>query len=111
MPIEAYGALVANARGAGVRVIADLSSPRIEAAAAEQPDLVKLNDWELATYIKGPVDTPDRLLGAAQRLRDLGAANVLVTRAGDPALALLDGEVWELVPPKFGRLPRGLLTR
>lgn len=101
MPIDAYGALVANANAAGVRVIADLSSPRIEAAAAEEPELVKLNDWELAAYIKGPVDTPDRLLGAAQRLRDLGAANVLVTRAGDPALALLDGEVWELVPPKF----------
>jgi 1-phosphofructokinase len=101
MPIEAYGALVANARGAGVRVIADLSSPRIEVAAAEQPELVKLNDWELAAYIRGPVDTPERLLGAAERLRDLGASNVLVTRAGDPALALLDGEVWELVPPKF----------
>jgi 1-phosphofructokinase len=101
MPIEAYGALVANAHGAGVRVIADLSSPRIEVAAAEQPELVKLNDWELAEYIRGPVDTPERLLGAAERLRDLGPANVLVTRAGDPALALLDGEVWELVPPKF----------
>ena len=66
MPIEAYGALVANARAAGVRVIADLSSPRIEAAASKQPELVKLNDWELAAYIKGPVDTPKRLLAAAE---------------------------------------------
>lgn len=101
LPIDAYGALVTNARGAGVRVVADLSSPRIEAAAAARPELVKLNDWELAAFTRGPVDTPERLRGAAERLRDLGAANVLVTRAGDPALALLDGEVWELVPPKF----------
>ena len=101
MPIECYGALVANARGAGVRVIADLSSPRIESAAAAGPDLVKLNDWELAAYVKGPVDTPERLMGAAGSLRDLGAANVLVTRAGDPALALLGDEPWELIPPKL----------
>ena len=101
LPIDAYGALVTNARGAGVRVVADLSSPRMEAAAAARPELVKLNDWELAAFTRGPVDTPERLRGAAETLRDLGAANVLVTRAGDPALALLDGEVWELVPPKF----------
>ena len=101
MPIDCYGALVTNARGAGVRVIADLSSPRIEAAAAAGPELVKLNDWELADYVKGPVDTPERLLDAAGRLSELGAANVLVTRAGDPALALLGDEAWELVPPKL----------
>lgn len=101
LPLDVYWDLVANARGAGVRVVADLSSPRVEAAAAAGPELVKLNDWELAAYVKGPVDTPQRLRGAAERLRELGARNVLVTRAGDPALALLGGEAWELVPPKF----------
>ncbi|HSD23984.1 MAG TPA: PfkB family carbohydrate kinase, partial [Solirubrobacterales bacterium] len=101
LPIDCYGALVTNARAAGVRVIADLSSPRVEAAAAAEPELVKLNDWELAAFVKGPVDTPQRLRDAAERLRELGAANVLVTRAGDPAIALLGDELWELVPPKF----------
>ena len=101
LSLEVYGDLVANARGAGVTVIADLSSPRIEAAAAAGPELVKLNDWELAAYVKGPVDTPTRLRAAAEKLRTLGARNVLVTRAGDPALALLEGEAWELIPPKL----------
>ena len=49
----------------------------------------------------GPVDTPARLRDAAGRLRELGARNVLVTRAGDPALALLGDEAWELIPPKL----------
>ena len=36
-------------------------------------------------------------------------ANVLVTRAGDPALALLGDEAWELAPADVrGRIPRGL---
>ena len=101
MPLDVYGNLVANARAAGVRVIADLSSPRLEPTAAAEPELVKLNDWELAAYVAGPVDTPQRLRAAAKKLRDLGARNVLVTRAGDPALALLGDEAWELVPPKL----------
>jgi Fructose-1-phosphate kinase and related fructose-6-phosphate kinase (PfkB) len=101
MPLDVYGSLVANARGSGVRVIADLSSPRIEEAAAAEPELVKLNDWELAAYVVGPVDTPQRLREAAERLRALGALNVLVTRAGDPALALIGDEAWELIPPKL----------
>jgi 1-phosphofructokinase len=101
VPLDVYGDLVANARAAGIPVIADLSSPRIEPTAAAGADLVKLNDWELAAYVVGPVDTPERLREAAGRLRDLGAANVLVTRAGDPALALLGDEAWELIPPKL----------
>jgi 1-phosphofructokinase len=101
LPLEAYGDLVTNARAGGVTVVADLSSPRIEAAAAAGPELVKLNDWELAAFAKGPVDTPRLLRSAAERLRDLGARNVVVTRAGDPALALLGEEAWELVPPKL----------
>jgi 1-phosphofructokinase len=101
LPLEVYGDLISNVRGSGLRVIADLSSPRLEAAAAGKPELVKLNDWELAAYVRGPVDTPRRLRAAAEKLRVLGAGNVLVTRGGDPALALLGDEAWELIPPRF----------
>ncbi|MGH2983375.1 MAG: 1-phosphofructokinase family hexose kinase [Solirubrobacterales bacterium] len=101
LPLEVYWDLVANVRASGVRVIADLSSPRLEAAAAAGPDLVKLNDWELAAFVVGPVDTPQLLRGAAERLRALGARNVLVTRAGDPALVLLGDEAWDLIPPRL----------
>ncbi len=101
VPLEVYANLVANAHGAGVRVIADLSSPRLEPTASAGADLVKLNDWELAGFVKGPVDTPERLRGAAERLLELGARNVVVTRGGDPALALLDGQAWELIPPRL----------
>ena len=66
MPLDVYGDLVANARAAGIPVIADLSSPRIEPTAAAGRGLVKLNDWELAAYVVGPVDTPERLRGAAE---------------------------------------------
>ncbi len=51
--------------------------------------------------MRGPVDTPERLRGALERLQELGAPNAVVTRGGDPALALLGSEAWELIPPKL----------
>ena len=106
LPDEIYGELAADVRANGCPVIVDLSSPRLDAVLPTGPDLVKLNDWELAEYVQGPVDPPDLLLAAARRLRDAGARSVLVTRGGEPAL-WLDGDAPPrlVVPP---RLERGM---
>jgi 1-phosphofructokinase len=103
LPLEVYGNLVTDVRGNGTPVMVDLSSPRLESALEGEPELVKLNDWELAEFIKGPVDTPERLRAAAEQIRDRGAGIVVVTRAGDPALVVRGAEAWELVPPRFER--------
>jgi 1-phosphofructokinase len=103
-PNEVYETVVADVRAGGVPVIVDLSSPRLERTLAYGPDLVKLNDWELAEYVCGPVDGP-RALDAARRLQAAGAKAVAVTRAQAPVLVLpMDGEPFEIVPQA---LPRG----
>jgi 1-phosphofructokinase len=102
LPLDIYSNLVADVRAAGVPVLVDLSSPRLDSALAGRPDLVKLNDWELAEFVQGPVDG-GRLRDAAERVREAGAGSVIVTRGGDPAL-VLDGErAFELRPPRLER--------
>ena len=103
LPLDSYGLLVADARENGVPVLVDLSSPRLDAALEARPDIVKLNDWELAEYVVGPVDGLTRRRGAAERLLEAGAGAVIVTRAAEPALVLRGDEAWELVPPRFSR--------
>jgi 1-phosphofructokinase len=103
LPLGTYGDLVADVRGRGVPVIVDLSTPRLDSALEGRPDLVKLNDWELAEFVVGPVGTPAQLRAAAEALRARGAQRVVVTRAELPALVLDDGGAWELVPPRFER--------
>jgi 1-phosphofructokinase len=103
-PGEAYETIVADAKSAGITVLVDLSSPRLERALRDEPDLVKLNDWELAEYVRGPVDGP-RALAGAKSLREAGARNVAVTRGAGPILVLTaDDEAYEIQPPS---LPRG----
>ena len=101
LPNEVYAAVVGNVRAAGVPVLLDLSSPRLDHALAYGPDVVKLNDWELAEYVRGPVDGL-LALDAMRALRQAGAAAVVLTRAQAPIL-VLDGdtEPYEIVPPRF----------
>ena len=73
MPPEVYGKLVADVRANGTPVIVDLSPPRLDSALEGEPELAKINDWELARYIIGPVDTPRAHARRAERLLEAGA--------------------------------------
>jgi 1-phosphofructokinase len=103
LPLEIYGNLVADVKANGTPVVVDLSPPRLDSALEGGPDLIKINDWELASYIEGPVDSEQRMRAAAQRLLDAGSGAVIITRAGEPAMVLRGDEAWTLIPPRFER--------
>jgi 1-phosphofructokinase len=101
LPLEVYGDLVADARTGGCRTLVDLSSPRLDSALSGEPDVVRINDWELAEFVCGPVSTPQTLLAGAERLRERGARSVVITRGERPALVLHEDQAWQLTPPHF----------
>jgi 1-phosphofructokinase len=103
LPLEIYGSLVADARDNGTPSIVDLSPPLLDSALEGKPALVKINDWELAQSVQGPVDTEARMRAATERLLERGATGAIVTRAEQPALVLRGDEAWELIPPRFER--------
>jgi 1-phosphofructokinase len=102
LPGEAFATVAGNAAAAGIPLVVDLSSPRLESTLAARPAVVKLNDWELAEYVGGRVDGP-RAPAAMHRLRDAGAQTVVLTRGGEPVLVLGgdDDAPYEIVPPRF----------
>jgi fructose-1-phosphate kinase PfkB-like protein len=75
----------------------------MESALRGRPDVAKLNDWELAEFVRGPVSQPAQLLAAAERLRELGGGTVVVTRGGQPALVLGQDGPRLLVAPRLER--------
>ncbi|MFI4984594.1 MAG: 1-phosphofructokinase family hexose kinase [Solirubrobacterales bacterium] len=101
LPLEIYGDLIADVRAGGCRTLVDLSTPRLDSALRGKPDLVKLNDWELAQFVCGPVAEPSQLRAAAQRLCEEGAGAVIVTRGERPALVLAGERAWLLSPPRL----------
>jgi 1-phosphofructokinase len=108
LALEVYRNLVEDVSANGTRVIADLGSPRLDSALEGGPDVVKVNKWQLAEFADRELSDPQQLRAAAERVLDQGAKSVVVTRGGDPALVLRDGEAWTLVPPRFeGGAPEG----
>jgi len=101
LPIEVYRDLVADTGAGGARALVDLSSPRLESALHGEPELVRINDWQLAEWVRGPVSTPELLLEAARRLQDRGARRVIVTRGELPALVVEQSQALQLSPPRF----------
>ena len=103
LPVELFGDLVSDVRDNGTPVLVDLSTPRLDSALAGNPTLAKLNDWELAEFVCGPVDSPEALQASTRRLVEQGAGAAIVTRGADPAFALRNGELLQLSPPRFER--------
>lgn len=103
LPLEIYGNLVADVKANGTPALVDLSPPRLDSALEGKPDLVKINDWEVAKFIEGPVDTEARMRAAVEKLLEAGAGTAIVTRAEEPAIVVRGEEAWELIPPRFER--------
>ena len=79
LPREIYGDLVADARARGCRTLVDLSTPRLDSALRGEPDLVKLNDWELAEFVSGPVSPHRSTAPATSRRRFSWLTRVMLT--------------------------------
>lgn len=103
LPLQVYARLVSVAVAAGVLVVVDLSTPRLDAALRGGAAVVKINDWELAELVVAPVDELRQRDVAARRLVEMGASRVVVTRGPSSVLAVDGtGTAVELVPPPVG---------
>lgn len=101
VPVEVYRRLTADLRANGRTVVADLSGPPLAAALEGGLSVLKVSHEELLTdgYARG--DSVPELLAAMNRLRKAGADNVVVTRAAEPALALLGEAEIEVGGPRL----------
>jgi 1-phosphofructokinase len=101
---DVFRRLIGDLRANGKPVIADLTGPPLRAALKGGVELLRLSDEELLVERYASSDSVPDLVAAAHRLRAEGARQVLVSRAGSPALLVGDGaepQVIELAGPRF----------
>jgi tagatose 6-phosphate kinase len=98
-PADGFGRIARIARDKAVPVLADTYSPALTAVLAEQPALVKVNADEAATATGLPVTNAGQAASAAQRLRDAGAASVVVTLGADGAVLATGSETRHMKAP------------
>jgi 1-phosphofructokinase len=108
VPADMYRRLAEDIRTNDIPVLADLSGDQLTAAVEGGVDVLKVSHQELVQDGRATEDTQEALLEAMRSLRADGAADVVVSRADDPTLALVDRRVLEVVvPPLQAADPRG----
>jgi 1-phosphofructokinase len=98
---EVYRRLAADLVTNGGQVVADLSGDHLAATLAGGVTVVKVSHEEVVKDGRAEDDSLDGLVAAAYRLREDGARVVLISRADEPALALIDDEVMEVRVPRL----------
>ena len=89
-PEKIYTELLRTASGKGIKTVLDTSGKYLTDALSGRPYLIKPNLHELEEVTGRALTTPEQIAEAALRLREKGAANVLVSMGKDGALLAAD---------------------
>ncbi len=90
IPNTVYRELAQQVGPKGVRIVVDAEQTLLSNVLDQKPFLIKPNHHELAQLFNTPMNTIEDVIGAARKLREQGARNVLVSMAGDGALLLTE---------------------
>lgn len=105
---EVYRRLAGDLRRNGTTVVADLSGEPLAAALAGGLAVLKMSHEELIAEGRCGSADPDEVVAAMRALVEAGADAVVITRAAQTTLALVDGELLEVISPDLEALdPRG----
>lgn len=108
VPDAMYRRLATDLAANDCTVAVDLSGSRLTAVLGGSPALVKVSHEELLDDGRADGDDVPALIRAMRGLREEGAGTVIVSRAADPALALVEDAVLEIhVPPLEAAEPKG----
>ena len=101
VPPSTYRRLATDLRENGTTVVADLSGEPLREVLAGGVDVLKISADELAD--EGRIERHElgEVVAAMRQLTTEGATHVVTTRAAEPALALVDGELMVIRPPRL----------
>ena len=96
LPHDMYERVMERVAPRGVRVVVDAERDLLTRTLPLGPFLVKPNNHELGDIFGVELRTRDEVVPYARRLREMGAANVLVSMAGEGGVLVAEtGEVFQ----------------
>ena len=101
VPPSTYRRLARDVRSHGGTVVADLSGDPLRCALEGGVDVLKVSEEELCREQRLQRTDVDTIVAGMRTLVADGASNVIVTRAAEPALALIGDDVVVVEPPRL----------
>lgn len=101
LPGSVYSDIMGTLQEKEIRCVVDATGDLLVETLAYKPFLVKPNHHEIGEIFHVKLDTREDVIPYAKKMREMGAANVLVSMSGKGAvLAAADGKVYEAPAPE-----------
>ena len=101
MPADSYKRIMERLQNRGIDIVVDATRDLLVNVLPYHPFLIKPNNHELGEIFGVTLETTEDILRYARKLQEMGAGNVLVSRAKDGALLLTEnGDYFESLPPQ-----------
>jgi len=101
MPDDIYSRIMERLAGRSVMIVVDATKELLVNALKYHPFLVKPNNHELGEIFGVKLRRREEVVPYAEKLKEMGAVNVLVSMAGEGAVLVAgDGSIYESPAPK-----------
>ena len=101
LPDDFYEKMMEHVQDRGVKVVVDATKNLLLNVLTYRPFLIKPNHHEIAEMFWVTISNTEDLVKYGNRLKDMGARNVLISMGGDGAILLAEnGEVYRSNVPK-----------
>jgi 1-phosphofructokinase family hexose kinase len=100
IPADFYSRLIEAAKASGVEVLLDTDSDPLTLSIEAGPTVVTPNQPEAERLLGRALLTRGHFVEAAQRIREMGAANVVLSLGARGAVGCTPDRIFEAVPPR-----------
>lgn len=100
VPRDIYSQIQEKCASNKVKVIVDTTGDALVATLKNKPFLVKPNNHELGEIFNIELEKREDIIKYAQKLREMGAENVIISMAAKGALLICDSGVYHASPAK-----------
>lgn len=88
LPSDMYAQMLSKLCGKGIRFVVDATGNQLISTLKYKPFLIKPNSFELSEIFGKEITSTDETVKYAEKLQDMGAQNVIVSRGGDGAVLI-----------------------
>lgn len=92
LPKNIYEVIMERLSAKGIRIIVDATGELLLNVLKYNPFLIKPNHHELAELFNTTIEKEEDIVVYAKKLREMGAKNVLISRAGDGAIFVTEND-------------------
>jgi 6-phosphofructokinase 2 len=101
VPNDFYATLIADAKKSKVPVMLDGDNEAMLAGVKAGPTVACPNQMEAERLLNNVMVTRTHFIDGIRKLHDFGARDVLLKLGSRGALALIDGQMYEAIPPRI----------